>query len=256
MTPLDPAAELIETSRALWGGEAQVFRRYWTSPERSRRSDLTWIARQCHKELVDGVAARLSAFAESVEGFQAGPLDDPDGNASESDLVAAVEEFRHLRLFAALHRDLQDGTGPALTGAALRAEWGWPENSALAGVRERHRRDHGRLGRHVTVFTEGGGATLYAEGARLAGGGGDDDRIAAVLTAVHGDEVDHCREGLAALRAAALSDEQWTLLRWLTVEQLQARITMRNAQFGHPLSPAEVHAARSGECEPAPFDPA
>lgn len=254
MTPADPVRELVDASRALWGGEAQVFRSYWSSPARSRRSDLTWIARQCHKELVDGVEARLAGFAESVDGYRAGPPDDPNGMSRESDLVSAVEEFRHLRLFAALHEDLQGDTGAPLTGAAMRSEWAWPENAALAAVRERHRRDHVWLGRRLTLFTEGGGATLYAEGAHLAGRGPEDDRIATVLTAVHGDEVDHCRDGLAALRSAGLGDEQWAQLRSLTVEQLRSRITMRNAQFGHPLSLAEVRAAQAGACEPVPFD--
>jgi hypothetical protein len=42
---------LVDLSAPLWAGEAEVVWSYFQSPERSKESDLTWLARQCYKEL-------------------------------------------------------------------------------------------------------------------------------------------------------------------------------------------------------------
>ena len=44
-----------------------------------------------------------------------------------------------------------------------------------------------------------------------------------------------------------------TLIRF-TVEQMQARIIMRNAQFGQPVAPERLRQLLAGDCEPVPFD--
>ena len=41
---------LIGVAAPLWAGEAEVVRSYWSSPKRTRDSDLLWLRRQCFKE--------------------------------------------------------------------------------------------------------------------------------------------------------------------------------------------------------------
>ena len=245
----DNVSELLATSRALWGGEATVFRAYWRAPTRSAATDRAWLARQCHKEIFDGVIPRLTAFEQRLTDGAEIPGRDQD--PLDGTLVEAVEEYRHFRLFADVYAALRAPGDPALDFATLRDQWGWPENHALGELRARHRREHGALGALAGVFTEGGGATLYAEGATLDGGSAADQLIADACRAVHDDEVAHMREGFDGFRAGAMSPADWDALRTITVEQLQQRIVMRNAQFGNPLTPAEVEYAQRGDATPA-----
>ena len=57
-----PFRELVAANAPLWAGEAEAFRTYWDSPERSRESDPCWLARQCHKEFRGGGRARRRGF--------------------------------------------------------------------------------------------------------------------------------------------------------------------------------------------------
>ena len=240
--------ELLVTSRALWGGEAMVFRAYWRYPDRTAETDRAWLARQCHKELFDGVAPRLQAFNAQIAGGPA--VSDGERDPLEEGLVEAVEEYRHFRSFATVHEALRGPGDPPLDFRSLRDDWRWPENEELAALRARHRREHGELGALAGVFTEGGGATLYAEGRALSGSKAD-LLIANACRAVHDDEVAHMREGLEGFRTRVLTDADWDALRTITVAQLRQRILMRNSQFGNPLSPGEVAAAQSGAAAPA-----
>ena len=160
-------------------------------------------------------------------------------------LTESEEEYRHLCLFGQVYAALApDGHG-SLSVNELRDRWSWPENDELGALRDRHRRDHGRIGAYATRLTEGGGGTLYAEGARLQGGTRADDLIAAACQEVHADEVRHMFDDVDALRDA-LSADDWERLTELTMAQLRQRIVMRNAQFGNPLTPEEVAATRAG----------
>jgi hypothetical protein len=253
----DPALALLEASRALWGGEALVFRSYWRWSGRNVETDLTWLARQCHKEIFDGVLPRLATFSELLPTIDGRSSFDDGPDRLEDLLMGAVEEHRHFRWFAAAYEAIRPEGREALDLESLRTDWSWPENDALVELRAEHRRAHGPLGGLVTTLTEGGGATLYAGGALLLD---DPDRtdadraIGEACRRVHADEVDHVVEGLDQLRAHDLSAGNWDLVADLTVEQLRCRIDMRNAQFGFPLDPRIVQDAKDGLAEPVTLD--
>jgi hypothetical protein len=48
--------------------------------------------------------------------------------------------------------------------------------------------------------------------------------------------------------------EAWAVLRALSVEQMRARIRMRNAQFGFPLPESRIAAIEAGDVVPLAFD--
>ncbi|MEQ8234301.1 MAG: hypothetical protein RKL32_21540, partial [Gammaproteobacteria bacterium] len=144
--------------------------------------------------------------------------------------------------------------GAAPSPEALRARGAWAENDALMALRARHREQHGALGVRAYRFTEGGYCTLFSEGMRLAGRGGDDDAIAAVCAAIHDDEFEHMLLGVVDLDDDSLDGAGWALLGELTTAQLALRIEMRNAQFGYPLSRERVAALRGGAAAPLAFD--
>lgn len=240
---------LVAANAPLWAGEAEVFRTYWDWPQRSRASDLRWLARQCWKELFDGFVPRLR---ELRAGFPT-----LDGGTARWELLelarGASDELAHYCLFADAH-DAIRGREPRLTRARVEQAGNWPENAALGALRARHRRDHGDLGRRAQAFTEGGYCTLYAEGMRLAGRGGADDVIAGACARVYDDEWDHMLAGIAGLDDMHLGAADWGLLTELTVTQMKLRVRMRNAQFGRPLGDARLRAIDAGDVEPLSFD--
>ncbi len=241
--------ELVAANAPLWAGEAAVFEAYWDAPMRTRETDLVWLARQCRKELFDGVLPRVRALETLAHRI---------GTESERAVLTALAdgiqtETAHFRAFAGVYDQLRTAADPPLHAARLEAAE-WPENRALAALRERHREQYGALGRRAEAFTEGGYCTLYTSGCSLAGRGGIDDAIAAACATVVDDEWDHMIAGVAGLEDETLANDDWALLASLTVEQGRLRIHMRNAQFGRPLGNAELRAAENGACAPLAFD--
>jgi hypothetical protein len=240
---------LVAANAPLWAGEAAVFSAYWDAPTRTRASDLTWLARQCRKELFDGVLPRTRAVDTLVRSL--GATADRDALTTLAEGIQT--EIAHFRAFASVYDELRHAIDPRLDAARLdSAEW--PENRALASLRARHRQQHGELGRRAESFTEGGYCTLYTAGRSLAGRSGIDDVIAAACAEVVDDEWDHMIAGIAGLEDQALSAADWDLLTALTVEQGRCRVRMRNAQFGDPLAPDALLAAETGALAPLDFD--
>ena len=61
-------------------------------------------------------------------------------------------------------------------------------------------------------------------------------------------------QGIAGLAERNVSSAQWRTLEALTLAQGRARIHMRNAQFGYPLSAARVGELEAGSAQPLAFD--
>jgi hypothetical protein len=241
---------LVEANSPLWAGEAEIFRSYWDSPRRTRESDLSWIARQAHKELFDGVVPRVSDVQSQIDRMEA------DVSRGEVAVVLreASEELAHYCAFADLYDTLRRPAEPPLTFASLRDDWAWQQNTDLAVLRRIHRDRHGPIGARACALTEGGYGTIFVEGMGLRGRGGVDDLIADTCAAIYEEELTHMEEGLAGLDEAELTRDEWALLTELTVEQLRLRIPMRNVQFGDVLSPERVREIQAGAVGPMPFD--
>ena len=117
-----------------------------------------------------------------------------------------------------------------------------------------HNHTHGEIGIRASHFTEGGYCTLFREGARLKGRGGTDDLIANACKLIYEDEFGHMLAGIVGLDQAPLSDDDFQLMRDLVVEQLRARIRMRNSEFSYPLSEERVEQIYNGDIDPEPFE--
>jgi hypothetical protein len=240
---------LIDRCERLWAAEAEVARSYWDSPVRTKETDRLWLLRQMYKELLDGALPSLIWTRENFDAV--GSLDSRADLLEEIDVLR--EEFIHYMGFAGIYEAL---SGKVPSAEALRREGAWPENDTLQALRARHRRDYGDLGLRAQRFTEGGYCTLYSEGMKLAGRGGIDRMIAAACEVVFNDEFDHMLRGIGDLDGSVgdLSEADWATLGELVEEQLRHRITMRNAQFSHPVAPARLAAIQAGACDPLPFD--
>jgi hypothetical protein len=247
-TPSAGFGALVDANAPLWAGEAAVFEAYWESPHRSSDTDLLWLGRQMHKELVDGVEARLASLAATFA-----RLETTDGRAASMRVAEAVaEELAHFCAFADAYDAVRRDDGEPLDRSSVHA-LDWPENRSLMELRRAHKEAHGVVGERAHLFTEGGYCTLYSAGMARRGLGEAEDAIAEACGLVFEDEFDHMMEAFAGVDGH-LDEEEWALLLELTVEQGRARIHMRNAQFSYPLAGAALDDAVSGRLPPLPFD--
>jgi hypothetical protein len=244
---------IIERSSPFWAAEAEIVRTYWRSPVRSTETDRLWLVRQMYKELWDGFYPSFSWITENFEGLESSC---PAGEMFE-EIEVMQQEFAHYVSFASVYAALSPSQDQAMPSPAqLREAGDWSENQELMRLRTRHVRDCGPLGKRAHRFTEGGYCTLYSEGMSLKGTGGVDDLIAEACSMVFDDEFEHMLRGIAdvAREGDALADADWNLLSDLTIEQLRARLRMRNSQFSFPVPEEHMQALLAGECAPVVFD--
>lgn len=241
--------QLVAANAPYWGGEAEVIRTYFNSARRTVASDCVWLERQLYKEFWDGfippLENKIVRYAEL------------EMSMPRTDLLAAAEilyeELAHYCAFADVYAALVGPQGTVPNPQRLRTSGQWPANVQLMQLRAQHKAAFGDLGMRAHAFTEGGYCTLYSEGMRLRGRGGIDDLIAEACAKVYEDEFDHMLIGIANV-GEGLPAAGWSQLTELTVEQMQYRIRMRNAQFGHPVDPAREAELCAGHCAPLEFD--
>ncbi len=248
---------LIGLAAPLWAGEAEVVRSYWTSPVRTRDTDLLWLARQCFKEFWGsgvGKFDRGGVILGSMKNLIA-EVAEIDVSLERHEVLDVIEgikaEFSHYCALADVYDSLRPAGTKRLNPQMLEA---WPEEDALTRLRYHDQDNHGALGMRACKFTEGGYCALFREGMALKGKGGLADRIADACALIYEDEIDHMLAGVAGIDAAGLAAHDWALLGEMVVAQLRQRIRMRNEQFSHPLTAARIAAIERGEIEPIRFD--
>ena len=249
---------LIDNVAPLFAGEAEVFSTYWDLPGRTAETDKSWIQRQARKEVWDTPLG-------DPRGLFVGPLEDLladfpliDQGVPRHDVLERLEtlyeEFSHYCAFADAYDALCGPGERRLSPSMLKDVPDWTENEAIRDRRAQIKQDHGAVGERACFFTEGGYCTLFTEGMRLAGRGAADAAIAAACSKVYDDEFEHMRKGIMGLDDAGLADRDWELMIALSVELQRMRISMRNAQFGNPVTEARIAEILDGKIEPIRFD--
>jgi hypothetical protein len=243
---------LVDLSAPLWAGEAEVVWSYFQGPRRSKGSDLTWLARQCYKELWgSGVGDRKGLFLGPVE-YLRKVYPKIDRGVDRHEVLEVIDglraEFYHYCLFADIHDHL---TGGKLDPRSLK---GWPADDRLARMRYQYRDKRGRPGYFAVRFTEGGYCSMYSTGMRLKGSGELNDRIARACEGVYTDEIGHMRAGFVGLARENLKPKEWDEIGTMTRKILLQRIHMRNEQFGFPMTKERIRAIEAGDITPLEFD--
>jgi hypothetical protein len=254
--------QLIDAAAPYWAGEAEVFRTYWRWEGRSRETDRRWLAYQCSKEIWGSGLAPLDKgiFLGPAEALVAAfPKIDTEIDRHEVlDIAEGLRaEFAHYCAFADAYDALGRPREPKMNPHGLKT--GWAEDRALSELRLAHKREYPTLGARATSFTEGGYCTLFSEGMKLRDAthgphGRANALIAEACAKVYEDEFGHMLKGIVGLDEQGLTAADWRTLERLSIEQLKARIRMRNAQFSYPLGEAVLQQALSGACAPIAFD--
>ena len=253
---------LIDAAAPYWAGEAEVFRSYWNWEKRSRESDRRWLALQCSKEIWG------SGLAPLDKGIFLGPAEELvaafpridielDRHAVLDIAEGLRAEFAHYCAFADAHDALALPGEPRLNPHAVKTAW--KEDLELSALRFAHKKENATLGDRATRFTEGGYCTLFSEGMKLKASKKGPHAPANALIAeacaqVYEDEFGHMLKGIVGLEADGLAAADWSRLQRMAIEQLRARIHMRNAQFGSPLAGAALARALAGRCDTMAFD--
>src|SRR5438105_2531187 len=182
------------SSAPLWAGEAEVVTSYWSSPKRTRDTDLLWLRRQCFKEFWGSGVGKYDRG-----GVVLGQLKNLLAKGAEIDvtidryeMLEALDgvraEYSHYCAFADLYDELRPAGTAKLNPQALEP---CPEEDALTAMRYRHQDEHGALGMRACKFTEGGYCTLFSAGMALKGRAGVDGKIALACGKVYDDEFEH-----------------------------------------------------------------
>jgi hypothetical protein len=254
--------KLIDAAAPYWAGEAEVFRTYWTWDKRTRETDRQWLAYQCSKEVWGSGLAPLDKgifLAPAEELIASFPkIDSEIDRHKVLDIAEGLwAEFAHYCAFADAYDALARPGEKKIT--PLTCKYAWKEDLALSELRFRHKREHPKLGVRATSFTEGGYCTLFSEGMKLksqTGGkhGRANKLIAIACSKVYDDEFGHMLKGIVGLDAEGLTAGEWKTLEKISIEQLKARIVMRNSQFGNPLTGKKLDDALNGRLKPLKFN--
>lgn len=249
--------ELISVSAPLWAGEAEVVRTYWDSDIRTVDTDLLWIRRQCSKEFngtgigeYKNMGVFLGPLTELLQIFPKIDVD-VDRHYVLELMETLQDEYSHYVAFADVYDQIKPDGVPPMDPHKLDT---WDEDVVLTKMRHDHIATHGDLGVRASRFTEGGYCTLFREGMLLKGRGEAEDLIADACAKVFEDEFGHMLEGIMGLDDEGWSGEDFKLMGRLVVDQLRARVRMRNSEFSFPLSEDRVQAIYAGDIEPERFD--
>jgi hypothetical protein len=254
---------LIDRAAPYWAGEAEVFATYWTWDKRTRETDRRWLGLQCSKEVWGSGLAPLDLgiFLGPVKELEAAfpKIDKEIDRHAVLDICEGLwAEFAHYCAFADAHDAMAIPGEKKLNPHDVKQSW--KEDLDLSHLRFRHKKENPKLGDRATRFTEGGYCTLFSEGMKLAERGNDpvhgrnNALIAAACAKVYDDEFGHMLKGIVGLDGEGLSEAEWQLLGDMSVEQLKARILMRNAQFSYPLPERRLKEIFAGSCKPLAFD--
>jgi hypothetical protein len=235
--PTPSAAEikktLIDTAYPYWEAEGEIARRFFAKA--SKDDHVFYLRAQLWKELnpVDGYFNGLhKELAHLVEIF---PRVDKDVNRHQFyfSMMQLTQEFNHYVVLA----DILE----YLLGRKIAADdtLQLPEEKKLGDMRRRYVTSGSAIDRAAVGLTEGGGARLFREGARLKG-----NKLATMtaraMKVIYDDEKDHYRVMASEAAAWVQSAEDLARMQATTRDISRQRVAMRNEMFRRPMTESQI----------------
>jgi hypothetical protein len=231
----DTEQQLINAAWPYWEAEAEIAKRFYA--QASPEDHVFYLRAQLWKELnpVDGYFNGLHReLAELVEKF---PLVDEeiDRHDYHFSLVQLTEEFNHYVLLADIFEYL---VGRRITPEDTVQ---LPEEKKLGDLRRGYVESGIAIDRAAVGFTEGGGARLFREGAKLSGTELN-DMTARAMEVIYDDERDHYKEmAKEALSLIGSGDDLMRMTDAIAAISRQ-RMIMRHEMFPGAMTVAELEA--------------
>ena len=231
----DIESELVDTARPYWEAEGEIAKRFYAkaTPE----DHAFYLRAQLWKELnpVDGYFNGLHReLTRLVEQFPQvdKEIDRHDYHFALSQLT---QEFNHYVLLADIFEHVM-GRRIAPGDTVQLAE-----EKKLGDLRRGYVESGDPVTRAAVGFTEGGGAALFREGAKLSGGE-INDMTARAMRVIYDDEKDHYVE--MSKEAVRLIENDGDLARMTdAIRAISAqRVRMRGEMFRAPMTRDEIAA--------------
>ena len=224
---------LIDTAYPYWEAEAEIARRFF---EKATDDDHVFYLRaQLWKELnpVDGYFNGLHReLADLVEKFPRGDKD-IDRHDYHFLLMQLTQEFNHYVVLADIFEHLVGR--PISPDDTVQL----PEEKKLGDLRRGYVDGGSDLDSAAVALTEGGGARLFREGAKLSGSTVN-DMTARAMKIIYDDEEDHYQEQAKAAVELIKSDADLKRMQDAVKAISRQRVNMRNEMFRAPMTEAEI----------------
>lgn len=224
---------LIDTAYPYWEAEAEIARRFFASA--TDDDHVFYLRAQLWKELnpVDGYFNGLHReLADLVEKF---PRVDKDIDRHDYHflLMQLTQEFNHYVVLADIFEHLVGR--PISPDDTVQL----PEEKKLGDMRRGYVDGGSELDRAAVALTEGGGARLFREGAKLSGSTVN-DMTAHAMKIIYDDEEDHYQEQAKAAVKLIKSDADLKRMQDAVKAISRQRVNMRNEMFREPMTEAEI----------------
>ena len=229
----DYAAALIDAAYPYWECEGEIAKRFFAKA--SKDDHIFYLKAQLWKELnpVDGYFNGLhKELAETVAMY---PQVDKgiDRHDFHFRLLQLTQEFNHYVVLADIFEHLMDR--PISPADTVQLD----EEKKLREVRRKYMATGSPLDRAAVGLTEGGGARLFREGAKL---GGSDLNVmtAKAMQTIYDDEGHHyeeqAKEAVSLIEGPQDLDRITAAIRDISMQ----RVKMRQEMFRHSMSDAEI----------------
>jgi len=235
----DRAGELLATALPYWEAEAEIARRFFAANP-TKDDHLFWLRAQLWKELnpvdgyFNGIHRELAGLVEMFPRVEK----DVDRHHFAFLMRQMVEEFQHYVMFADI---LEYITGRKLDAELVQL----PEERRLGELRRSYAGSGSPLDRAAVLLTEGGGARLFREGAKVTGGPLE-DMIAAAMRTIYEDEKDHVREAAREAASVIATPADAERMKAAIVAVSRQRVAMRREMFKAPMDWPEIDAFLAG----------
>jgi hypothetical protein len=147
-----------------------------------------------------------------------------------------LEEFEHYVMFADIFEEI---VGRKIDVDADPVQL--PEERKLQELRQRYVASGSPIDKAAVLFTEGGGAAMFREGAKVSGGKLE-SMIARAMQIIYDDEKDHFREGAREAAELIRTREDAERMKGAIRDVSRQRVSMRLEMFRSPMSEADADA--------------
>ena len=231
----DYTQEMVDCARPYWEAEAEVTSRFF-SKSPSKEDHIYWLTAQLWKELhpVDGYFNGLHKELTNLASLFPQVDKTIDRHHFAFLLKQMLEEFNHYLMFADIFEHV---AGRKIDISADTVQL--PEEKKLEALRRRYVTSGSPLEKAAVLFTEGGGAAMFREGAKVKGGKLE-EMIARAMKVIYTDEKDHFIEAAKESAELIKSRTDAETVKKTIIDVSRQRVAMRLDMFKYPMTESEI----------------